>query len=109
MTNRITYAVDHQDGVVVSRVGDHLAWPVLDYKSIGAGGADKHANTGEESGSYAPQNFSGPLRYNLEKFPLFDIPGGYAGLQWTRKIPLEIKNYHRAFWGMKALKRRTEI
>ena len=104
MANRITYAID-QDNCVVSRVGNDFAWPVLDFDRIGAGGADKHPNTGEESGAYAPQDFNGPMWYNLEKVYLFDMtPGQYARLRWTRKIPLEIKNYHRAFWGMKAVK-----
>ena|GEM_PF-4048553 len=26
-------------------------------------------------------------------------------IRWTRKVPLEAKNFHRAFWGMKPLKR----
>lgn len=73
----IQYAIHKDDGIVVSRVGRELAWPVIDFQSIGQDG-----------------DFTKPFDYNLAKFPL----------RWTKKIPVPLKNRHRKFWGMKPLK-----
>lgn len=92
MNRIITYAVD-EDGLVVSRVGDELAWPVLDFDAIGKGGD-----------GYEPGDFHGPTRVHLEKFSLHGLHSSeYARLRWTKKIPIELKNAHREFWGFKPL------
>jgi hypothetical protein len=83
----IQYAVN-SEGHVYSRVGSEVVVPVLDYEKIGEGG-----------------DFNQPLTYTLESFPVFALAGReYNSLRWTRKIPLEIKNHHRQFWGMGLLK-----
>lgn len=84
---QITYAVD-PDGVVISRVGREVAWPVLDFEAIGKDG-----------------DFSGPLTYNLVKMDFYEAMrhGVYRTLRWTKKIPMPLKNRHRVFWGMKKL------
>ena len=78
----IQYAVDQETGLVVSRVGSQVAWPVLQYQRIGQGGA-----------------FTQPFEYELEGFGVHEGLSG-ARLRWTRKVPVEVKNLHRAFWGM---------
>ena len=83
----ITYAIDLDTGLVVSRVGSELAWPILDYE-----------------GMNSENNFS--LHYYIEKIPVGQISEScWWGLKWTRKIPVEIKNIHRRFWGFKELKK----
>jgi hypothetical protein len=82
----ITYAVAMDSGLVVSRVGSELAWPVLDYDHL------TPAN-GFES------------RYRLEKIGVMETPRFcWDMLRWTKKVPTAIKNLHREFWGMKPLK-----
>lgn len=89
----ILYAVDRTNGQVISRVGGEVAWPVLDFDSIGQGG------DGFEKGDY-----NGPMNYNLEKISVYAVRREWQNLRWTKKIPVEIKNQHRKFWGMKLLK-----
>jgi hypothetical protein len=79
----IQYAVDGA-GLVISRVDDQIAAPLLDYEGM------------------KPEN-GFEMQYKLEEFPVFALTYMW-GLVWTRKIPTEIKNLHRAFWGMKPLK-----
>ena len=81
----ITYAIDLNTGLVVSRVGDELAWPILDYEKMG------------------PEN-NYTMNYFSEKMPVFVAGRSWSNLKWTRKIPVEIKNIHRRFWGFKELK-----
>ena len=82
----IQYAIS-AEGIIYSRVDSEVAVPVLDYEKIGEGGS-----------------FNKPLEYNLERFPVFALAGReYNSLRWTRKIPLEIKNLHRAFWSLPPL------
>jgi len=82
----ITYAIDLETGLVVSRVGSELAWPILDYEGM------------------LPEN-NYAMNYCLEKISVSSVAGYYWSLlKWTRKIPLEIKNIHRRFWGFKELK-----
>lgn len=89
----ITYAIDGR-GRVCSRVGDELAIAVLDYDAIGMGGD-----------GFMPGDFSGPIHYNLEKHPISSLHSeDWALLEWTKKVPVEIKNKHRAFWGMPLLR-----
>ena len=91
MPRTIKYAVD-EDGTVYSRVDREVAVPVLDFAAIGQGGD-----------GFAKGDFNGPTRSNLEKFALEALYGVYSSLRWTRKIPVGLKNRHRAFWGMKPL------
>lgn len=80
----ITYAVDMETGLVVSRVGSEVAFPVLQYDKM------------------TPENHFATI-YELEKMSVFDL-NPWEKFHWTKKIPVEIKNEHRAFWGMKPLK-----
>jgi len=82
---RITYAVDETTGLVISRVGSTLAWPILDY------------------GAMTPENGFTPS-YHLETIPVLDAACEWPHLHWTRKIPMAVKNTHRQFWGMPALR-----
>ncbi len=87
MIRIITYANHKDDGLVISRVGSEIAWPVLDYERIGEGG-----------------DFTGPLLYHLEKMPILSVPGTeWQRLRWTKKVPVQLKNRHRTFWGFAAI------
>ncbi len=87
MIRIITYAIHKDDGLVISRVGSEIAWPVLDYERIGEGG-----------------DFTGPLLYHLEKMPILSVPGTeWQRLRWTKKVPVQLKNRHRTFWGFAAI------
>ena len=84
----ITYAVHKEDGLVISRMGDQIAYPVIEYEAI-----------------YANGSFGNPVTRYLEKIPLTAIPESlWKKFNWTKKVPIEIKNKHREFWGLKALK-----
>jgi len=83
---QITYAYDKTDGLVYSRVGREIACPVLQFDKIGQNG-----------------DFTGPLEYQLEKSPIQELAHYWPNFVWTKKIPVELKNHHRAFWGMKPL------
>lgn len=80
---RIMYAVDLDTAQIVSRIGSQYAWPILDFE-----------------GMKPENNFQ--ANYYLEKISIHDAHG--TRLHHTRKIPIEAKNFHRAFWGMKPLK-----
>jgi hypothetical protein len=80
----IQYAID-SNFLVWSRVGNEIAAPILDYEHM------------------KPEN-NFETKYYLEKCDIFDIRREWDNLHWTRKIPNEIKNEHRKFWGMKPLK-----
>jgi len=90
MNRIITYGVEHETGLVYSRVGHECAGPVLDFEAIGQGGD-----------GYAPGDFNGPIRYTMEKMSLRDV---YPYVTWTKKIPVALKNRHREFWGFPPLK-----
>jgi len=95
MYNRrfITYAVNKDDDIVWSRVGSEIACPVLDFEAIGKGGD-----------GFKKGNFNGPIRYELQKFPVHSLAGrDWNRLKWTKKIPKRLKNKHRKFWGFKPL------
>ena len=94
----ITFAVHRDNGLVISRVGNELAWPVLDFPAIGMGGI------GDDGVEYEPGDFQGPTRHYLDKFPFSQVGGEYRHLKWTKKIPLYLKNRHREFWGMKPVR-----
>ena len=45
------------------------------------------------------------METHLEKFPgSIYHQYQYSDFQWTKKIPLEVKNWHRRFWGLKPVK-----
>ena len=92
MSRTIQYAINEEDGQVWSRVDSEVAVPVLDFDGIGKGGD-----------GFEPGDFRGPTRYNLERFDVLTVGREWNALKWTRKIPLEEKNLHRQFWGMKPL------
>ena len=82
----IQYAIDTETGLVVSRVGSEVAWPILDYENA------------------LPENDYG-MDYHLMRFPILTLSGHYWSiLKWTKKIPKIIKNTHREFWGFAKLK-----
>ena len=82
---RITYAIDQETGLIISRVESELAWPILDYDNM------------------LPEN-NYAMNYHLEKMDVLCVAGrAWNLLKWTKKIPVEIKNLHRIFWGMKPL------
>lgn len=80
----ITYAIDPETDLVVSRIGDRIAWPMLDF----------------------PANSFAMDYYGLKDFSVFELCGNssYEMLRWTKKIPVETKNLHRRFWGLSAIK-----
>lgn len=84
--NNIQYAIHREDGLVISRVGNEVAWPVMDFEGIGKGG-----------------DYRKPIDYNLEKMNVHSIGREWQMLVWTKYVPTELKNKHRAFWGMKPL------
>ena len=82
--NRIRYMVNKDDGIVYSQVYHDVAVPVLDFEGM------------------KPEN-NWKMACNLEKTPDHQVYP-YCHLIHTRKIPVELKNVHREFWGMKPLK-----
>lgn len=94
----ITYA-RHIEGYVYSRVGNEVAFPVLEYAEIGMGGLERATGI-----QYEPGNFTGPTNYHLEKCGVHEITTDWQKLTWTKKIALNTKNEHRRFWGMPQLK-----
>lgn len=81
----IEYAIS-REGWVFSRVGSQAAFPVLEYDRIGEGG-----------------NFNALLTYHLEKSSVYALSSEWSTLVWTKKIPIEVKNIHRRFWGFAPL------
>jgi len=83
---RIQYSIDCESGLVYSQVrGEGWAIPVYQFADFGNDG-----------------DFTGEIPMKLEKFS--HLSGSdYHGLIHTRKIPVELKNLHRTFWGMKPL------
>jgi len=44
------------------------------------------------------------IKGHLEKCSMYEWPAScWPYLTWTRKIPVELKNRHRAFWGLAPL------
>jgi len=106
--NQVQYAL-HPDGFVVSRLDSDFAWPVLDFPAIGSGGRSNNPSTGEDfEPEYRAGDYNGPMRYDLQRFHGMQ-PGEARLLVWTRKIPMDVKNHHRAFWGLKSLKKETVV
>ncbi len=78
----ISYMVD-DEGLVYSRVNSEVAIPILEWDKM------MPANRYQTS-------------YHLEKCSIYDLIG--TPVTRTKKIPLQLKNQHRKFWGMKPLK-----
>lgn len=90
---RIIMYARHKDGYWVSRVDSEFAWPILDYEAIGKGDPE----TG-----LRPGNFRGPMKYNLERLSTMQVViEEYRLLTFTKKVSIEVKNFHRKFWGMR--------
>jgi len=83
----ITYAIEVDSGLVISRLNSEIACPVLEFEKIGQDG-----------------NYNKPFEYTLEKMPVNTLVGIWNSYKWTKKIPVTLKNVHRKFWGMKPLK-----
>ena len=76
-------------GQVTSCQGSDIFWPILDYNNM------------------TPEN-GFKITYRWEKLPLSSLmPAEWNNLRWTKKIPLELKNFHRQLWGMKPTKPRA--
>jgi hypothetical protein len=84
MNKSIRYGIDRETGLVWSRVGSMIALPVLQYDKM------------------LPEN-NFQTQYALEIVNVIEVIGSMGLVKWTRKIPLRLKNLHRAFWGMKPL------
>ena len=97
MNRIITFAYNKEDGIVISRVANEFACPVLQFAKIGQGGK-----------GFQPGDFNGPTIFKLEKFPVHTIGRDWPLYVWTKKIPVRLKNRHRKFWGMKPLKTQTK-
>ena len=83
--NKITYMIEQNMGQVWSRVASEVAIPVLDWDNM------------------TPEN-NYATNYQLHKFNVFDVAKDVGNAIHTRKIPIDVKNRHRKFWGMKELK-----
>ncbi len=89
---RLMYGEDEDSGCVVSRLGSEYAWPVLDFEGIGQGGE-----------GYEPGDFRGPMRYQLERISIFGVGSCRPTPLAPAKVPRELRNRHRTFWGLEAL------
>ena len=89
MMRSIHYRIDRDTGMVWSQVfGEGWAIPVYQFSDFGNDG-----------------DFTGEIPVKLEKFDTFAVSCRLMdSLIYTKKIPREIKNCHRKFWGMKELK-----
>jgi hypothetical protein len=84
--NAIRYGIDRETGLVWSRVRSQIALPVLQFHKM-----------------VPDDNFQ--TVYELEKMDVIEVIGSLRSVKWTRKIPAQIKNLHRVFWGMKPLRK----
>ena len=89
----LTFMIEKATGFVYSVMcasgySHEFACPVMDFEGIGKDG-----------------DYTKPIKYDLQKFPLNE-----SGIRWwqdfihTKKIPIDLKNKHRIFWGMKPVK-----
>lgn len=85
MSQTIQYAIDTETGMVISRIGSEIAIPVLQFDKM------------------VPENNFQTI-YELEKMDVNAISHCWFQYKWTRKIPMELKNRHRTFWGLNLLK-----
>jgi hypothetical protein len=86
MNKNIRYGIDTSTGLVWSRVRSQVALPVLQFDQM-----------------VPDNNFQ--TQYALEKMDVIEVISSLGLVKWTRKIPLRLKNLHRAFWGMKPLQK----
>jgi len=82
----ITYAIDIEIGLVISRVGNEVAIPIL------------------RDGLTLPLKNFELSNYTLKKIDVLLLLSKKYSYRWTEEIPTDIKNTHRKFWGMKPLK-----
>jgi hypothetical protein len=81
MKTNIRYAI-HPDGFVVSQMDSYFMWPILQYDDM------------------TPEN-NFATSYTYERILIGS--GEYRSLKFTKKIPAEVKNFHRRLWGLKEL------
>ena len=89
MMRSIHYRIDRDTGMVWSQVfGEGWSIPVYQYSDFGNNG-----------------DFTGEIPVKLERYGIEAVSYRIMNsLIYTKKIPKEIKNVHRKFWGMKELK-----
>ncbi len=85
MSRTIQYGIDTETGMVISRKGSEIALPVLQFDKM------------------LPENNFQTV-YELKKMDVIALAHSWYQYRWTKKIPTEIKNKHRQFWGLKPLK-----
>ena len=85
MMKTIQYGINENTGHVCSRLGSEVAIPVLEYDKM------------------SPENNFETV-YQLEKFDIITLASQWNCIHWTRKLPVELKNTHRSFWGFKPLR-----
>ena len=81
----IQYAIEMETGLIISKVDRRIYHPVLDFDGM------------------KPEN-NWRMVYNYEEMSFEVLFGVYHYYKWTRKIPKEIKNFHRKYWRFKELK-----
>jgi hypothetical protein len=79
MKRIIQYCIDNDTGYVYSRVGGKMAIPIIDFDDMGP-----------------EDNFA--IKAHLDFVSAWEVP--HHALTYTRKIPVDLKNLHRKFWGM---------
>ena len=84
MPRTIQYGVT-PECTVISKVGSEVAWPIVKWDDMGP-----------------HNNFE--VKYQLEKMALTSVVEQVKSVFWVRKLPVELKNFHRRFWGFKPLK-----
>jgi hypothetical protein len=82
----LQYAYHREGGYAISRRGDELAWPIMDFAGIGKNG-----------------DYKAPIKYDLKKIPVLEVGREWSLLVFTRFLPVAHKNLHREFWGLKPL------
>lgn len=87
MIKNITYGVDPLNGAIYARYDNRIAFYELEYDKM------------QFDNKFA-------ITYKLAECHVFDIctSAEWKRLKWTKKIPIEIKNQFRAFFGFKLLK-----
>ena len=84
MAKTIQYGIDTETGLTVSRIGSEAMIPVLEYEKM------------------TPEN-NFQTSYRWEKDSIYSLRNGYDNYKWTRKLSVQVKNFHRKLWGMKPL------
>jgi len=84
----IQYGIDPETGLIWSRCGSQVVVPILHFESMSV------------ENNFEP-------KYFFEEMHIFEAIPAINAVKWTRKIPTEVKNIHREYWGMKPLKLKT--